>query len=83
MQEIAPLYPGWLGHTWNTVFSSEPWVMGAGKPEAVWQKVSGMQSMSPEVQEVNLEIHHHCRGTREMTSKSVKLTLVRCQISEL
>lgn len=83
MQEIAPLYPGWLGHTWNAAFNSEPWVRRDSQPEATWQKVNDMASMSPEVQEASLEIQHHSRGTREMTLKSVKLALVPCQKSEL
>jgi hypothetical protein len=83
MQEIALLYPGWLGHTWNAVFNSEPRVMRDNRPEATWQKVNDIESLSPEVQKVNLEIQYHSRGTREVTLKSVKLALGQRQKSEL
>lgn len=82
-QEVTPVKPGWVGHTRNAVFSSVPWVLRDSRLEAVWQRVNDMENMSPEEQEVYLEMQHSCRETREMTLKSVKLALMWCQKSEL
>lgn len=57
--------------------------MRDNRPEATWQKVNDIESLSPEVQKVNLEIQYHSRGTREVTLKSVKLALGQRQKSEL